>query len=76
MLPTTIELTIMETVENEFRTDHPTDLDNELLSRRIHAFRLERQGLRGDRHETKKLKLESVLAELESEALRRGLHLR
>lgn len=69
----TDELTAMETFPNVYRREPPDSLRDDVLLERIRRFRRDRHEFRSEEHETERLKLETVLAELESEAMKRGL---
>ncbi len=63
----------MEIHPNSFRADRPASLKDDILLKRILDFRRERQELFRDHEQSDRMKLESALAELEEEALKRGL---
>ncbi len=63
----------METLQNAYRTDPPASLEDDVLLERIHTYRLERQEMNSVEYEIPRMRMESALAELEAEALTRGL---
>lgn len=63
----------MESLHNHYRTAQPESMDSDALLARIFEYRQARQLLNGQSDEGTRMRLETALAELEQEALRRGL---
>ena len=61
---------------NKFRNELPSSLYDDVLLDRIVEYRQQRHVLLKDEEEVERLQLESALAELEAEAMRRGLDAR
>ena len=63
----------MESFHNNYRTIPPATMDSDTLMSRIFEYRDARQVLHGESEEGTRMQLEAALAELEQEALKRGL---